>query len=228
MDSEVAEHGVRFPAAQEFDGVGVHAGTEQSGGAAGAEAAGTEQSGVNAGLGPECASTCTEGCGDVAGTEVGPAAVKEVLVDRCCWGSTIVAKATGNTSQGADRAEVDVVDAALGDLFPADAVLLVSERQTGVFQVRRLHVIQRRVVGRVQAPMGCEREIFQAKWGRLAVFFAGEVLARPKQPEEGNKDEVDERGSCATNIYSTGGKGGGEALDDGDVDRVRAGSWGVF
>jgi len=228
LDTEVTEHGVEFPAAQEFDGVRVNAGTEQSGGTAGAEAAGTEQSRVDACLGPECASARTEGCSDVAGAEVGPAAVKEVLVDRCCWGSTLVAEAAGNTSQGADRAEVDVVDAALGDLFPADAVLLVSEGQTGEFQVRRLHVIQRRVVRGVQAPMGGEREIFQAKWGRLAVLLTGEVLARAKQPEESDEDEVDERGGWATNIYSTGGKGGGEALDDGDVDRVRAGSWGVF
>ena len=50
MDSEVAEHGVRFPAAQEFDGVGVDAGTEQGSGATGVEATATEQSEVDAGL----------------------------------------------------------------------------------------------------------------------------------------------------------------------------------
>jgi len=76
--------------------------------------------------------------------------------------------------------------------------------------------------------MGREPEIFQVEGGRLAFFFDGEVFARPKKPEERNEDEVNEGGGSATNIYSTGGKGGWEALDDGDVDRVRAGSWGVL
>jgi len=140
----------------------------------------------------------------------------------------MVVEAAGNTSQGADRAQVDVVDTALGDLFPANTVLLVSKCQAGIHQVRRLHVIQRRVVSRVQAPMGREPEIFQVEGGRLAFFFDGEVFARPKKPEERNEDEVNEGGGSATNIYSTGGKGAGEAFDDGDVDRIRAGFQGVF
>lgn len=40
LDAQVAEHGVRFPAAEEFDDIGVDASTQEGRGATGAKASG--------------------------------------------------------------------------------------------------------------------------------------------------------------------------------------------
>ena len=49
LNAEVAEHGVRFPAAEELDGVRIDAGAEEGGGPTWSERAGADQLGVDAG-----------------------------------------------------------------------------------------------------------------------------------------------------------------------------------
>ena len=106
-------------------------------------------------------------------------------------------EAAGNTSQGADRAEVDVVDAALGDLFPADAVLLVSEGQAGMCQAGGFDVIQEQVGGGIDPVVSSELDITEAERCGLAVFFSMEVFTRAEEPVEGNYDEVQGHGGAA-------------------------------
>ena len=43
LDAEVAEHGVRFPSAQELDGILVNAGAQKSCGATGTKGSGTDE-----------------------------------------------------------------------------------------------------------------------------------------------------------------------------------------
>ena len=76
LDAEVDEHGIGFPAAEQFDGVLVDVGAEQRGGAARAEAAGAEQGGINAGEMAKSGGTGAKGGGHEG--------VADVVPGRCC------------------------------------------------------------------------------------------------------------------------------------------------
>ena len=65
LDPEIAKHGVRLPAAEEGDGVGVDPSTEEGSGSAGTEGACREQVGGNACDGIEKVCGVLESAGDV-------------------------------------------------------------------------------------------------------------------------------------------------------------------
>lgn len=67
-NTEVAEHGIGLPAAEQLDDVGVDVGAQKGCGATRAEAAGTEQARVDAGGGGERRGGVAEGVGDELGT----------------------------------------------------------------------------------------------------------------------------------------------------------------
>ena len=64
LDAEVAEHGIRFPAAKELDGILVDASAQEGRGSAGAEAAGTQEDWVDTCFVVDKGGSVPEGVGD--------------------------------------------------------------------------------------------------------------------------------------------------------------------
>ena len=81
--AEVAEHGVRVPAAEESDNCLVDAGTEQGSGPAGAKGVGLDFVRRDAGDVLGCCSRIAEGGGDVCGGYEGGALSGKGGVQRC-------------------------------------------------------------------------------------------------------------------------------------------------
>ena len=80
LDPEVPEHGVRFPAAEEHDGVAVDVGAEEGCGPARAERAGRHLVGVDAGDVVDVVGGVSEGVGNVFGLDVVPSGMFRMRV----------------------------------------------------------------------------------------------------------------------------------------------------
>jgi hypothetical protein len=89
----------------------------------------------------------------------------------------------------------------LAHLLAFDSILLVRKREAGTVEARdelvfgervSIFVMQRSVEGGIDSSMDCEGDITETK-GLAAGFSGGgvEVFGRPKQPEEGEDDELD-------------------------------------
>ena len=133
LDAEVAEHGVRFPATEELDGVGVNAGAEECGGAAGAERAGANEGGGYPGGGLKRLGRDTEGFSDFGGFGRVPAAVEcvpvVVAVDGGVSGGAMPTEVLSDPAKGLCRAEDRIIGSAVANLFATHSVLLVKEFQ---------------------------------------------------------------------------------------------------
>ena len=81
LDPEVPEHSVRFPAAEEHDGVTIDVGTEEGGGTAWSEGPGGEFLVGDPGGGFEGFGGVAEAVGDVVGCGVVPLVVVRVCVE---------------------------------------------------------------------------------------------------------------------------------------------------
>jgi len=104
-DAEVAEHGVGFPPADEFDEVGVDVGTEHGGGATRAEAADGEAIRRDAGGGLDGGSGGAQGDGGHGCGDHVPCALVEWAVRAFAVGTEVAADA----GEGAARAVCQVL-----------------------------------------------------------------------------------------------------------------------
>ena len=129
LDAQVPEHGVRFPAAKEHDGICAGVGTEEGGGSARPKRAGREERGGDAGLVFEGGSGVAESVGDEGAFGVVPASGYgvEVPVNRVGWLGARSAQAQGDASECLRRAQVWVLVWSVSYLFASHSVLLVSE-----------------------------------------------------------------------------------------------------
>lgn len=237
-DAKVTQHGVRFPAPEELDHVGVHSSTEQGGGPTGAEAAGAEQSGVDA-------SGVDEGCGGSAkrishrlGGDVMPeAGGAPVGVDWGVRSASVEADVVTKSCQGLDRAQAWVRGGQVADLLAPDRILLVVERESCPQDAAQVQVIQRRVNGSnfggccvegdvaksegLRAALtGFAEVVFQVGWAALALASASEVFGGPEEPEEADDGEVDSVLAAAACGGVAGVQGDMEVFNDGDVCRM--------
>ena len=91
LDTQVAEHGVGFPAAEELDPGRVGVGTHQCGSATGAKAAGTEELPIDAGRALEGLRAMAEAIGDESGGHfAGLVGVVVVGVERSGRGCVVI------------------------------------------------------------------------------------------------------------------------------------------
>ena len=144
-DSEVAEHGVGLPAADELDGVGVDVGAEERGGASRTEAAGGELVWVDACVRHQLAGGVLQGVGDQprSGIAALPTAIPEG-VDGSCRRGVVRPEMRADACEGFARAKLGVVGGLVRDLLAADGVLLVGESERGLSdRASRGLVIQR-------------------------------------------------------------------------------------
>ena len=160
LNAQVAEHGVRFPAADEFDDVGFDPGAEEGRGAAGPEAACAEESGVDACLGAEQRSGVAERIGD-EGRFYEAGGVRRVVVgvDRSGGASAVQAEVMSETVECFARANAGVGVGLVSDLLATDGVLLVSEGQRSMGDAGDFDVIQERVGGAVDTAVGREVDV---------------------------------------------------------------------
>ena len=104
---DVDEHGVGFPAAEQFDGVLVDVGAEQRSGAARAKkAAGAEQGGINAGEMAKSGGTGAKGGGHEGIADVVPGVVVVVGVERSLGRGAmepLMGSNAGKSAEGAQR-----------------------------------------------------------------------------------------------------------------------------
>jgi len=198
LDAEVDEHGIGFPAAEQFDGVLVDVGAEQRGGAARAEAAGAEQGRINASDVAKIGGTGAKGGGHEVVADVVPGVVVVIGVQRGLGRGAMEPLMGGDAGESADRAQERVGGRALCDLFAADAVLLVSEGQAGMGQAGRFDVIQERVGSGVDRVISSELDVTtEAERCGLAVFAPMKVFTRAEEPVESHDDEVQGHGGAA-------------------------------
>ena len=107
LDAEVPEHSIRFPAAEEHDGVFVDPGAKKGRGPARAEGLGGEELVVDAGGRSEQSSSMAEAVGNMCRGDVVPAVVVrvriEVSVERAVRSSFHSAQAEGDAAEGFAR-----------------------------------------------------------------------------------------------------------------------------
>ena len=131
LDLEVPEHGVRFPAAEEHDGIAVDVGTEEGRGPAGAEGAGRHLGMVDAGDGFDGLGGMPKGIGDVGGFDVVPFVVVRMrvvmVVERRGGRRARLFEAESEAPERFARAEDGVGAGPVTDLFTAHRILLVTE-----------------------------------------------------------------------------------------------------
>jgi hypothetical protein len=126
---EVPEHGIRLPATQELDGVGVDIGTEEGGGAARAQGASRDRVWGDPSFVLNLGSSMTKGVGDVArgdGVPV-PAFARTVVVERSVGRGVDFLEVHADAGERFARAEEGIIGSGMTDLLPLDAVLLVIE-----------------------------------------------------------------------------------------------------
>ena len=132
LDPEGPEHGVRFPAAEEHDGVAVDIGAEEGGGPARAERAGRHLVGVDAGDGVDVSGGVPEGIGDMGGLDVVPFVVFRmrvvVFVEGRVGRRAGFSEAEGKAPEGLAWAEERVGAGTVADLFTTHRILLVTQR----------------------------------------------------------------------------------------------------
>jgi hypothetical protein len=83
LDAEIAQHGIRFPAAKEHDGVLVDIGTEQGCSSARAERTGADELGIDAGAAVAGNGGMAQGIGDESRFDGGPVVDTGVVVVDC-------------------------------------------------------------------------------------------------------------------------------------------------
>ena len=171
-DAEVTEHGVRFPAAEEVDDVGVDVGAEEGSGSAGAEAASAEETRVDSSGDLQVGGCQAQGSGDVCrldGARV--VGTRPVSVERSAGVVGVVEDVAADPCQGFARASDGVGRGGVADLFTAHGILLVGESEVG----SRDLVIQRNVHGGHKTGAGrvgdCESDVAQAEGFRTAFGF---------------------------------------------------------
>ena len=110
-----------------------------------------------------------------------------------CRGSVVVAVVVSEAEECLGGAQQWVVRRALGNLFATDAVLLVSEGESGGGDCLDVHVIQRGSVALSKVFADVEGDVAEAE-GLGASFLAlgVGVLCWTEEPVEGNDGEVDD------------------------------------
>ena len=150
-DSEVAEHGVGLPAAQQLNDVGVDVGAEEHGGAAGTQAASAEQAGVYARACYEVACRVAQGGGDGVGRDM---ALDVVVVERgegSFGGGVVLAEVSTEPGESFAGAKERIVGGGVANLLASDGVLLVSKTERSPRDAGTVYVIQRHVRGVVDS-----------------------------------------------------------------------------
>ena len=205
-----------------MDGVGVDAGTEQSGGPTWSERAGGDQGRVDAGLGLDLKGGVSESVGDEAGRHVVPLVVvgADMMVERCLGGSVVLLKVECKTASGLAGAEEWIVGGGMTYFLAANAVLLVRELQSRVGYLEDSLVMQRRGRSVVDLAVDVEVDVLEAEGLGTAIFQGVGVFGRAKEPEEGKDAEVDDMAVGLAPLGVLGVKGIKESSEDGGVDRV--------
>ena len=229
LDAEVAEHRIGFPAAEELDPGRVNVGAHEGGSAAGTERAGAEQFPVDAGSPLETLGTVSEAVGDDgAGHSAGSAGGIVVGVEWSRGGSTVVPEMLSEPEECFRGAHDRVGVCALGDLFAADAVLLVGESQSSRGYGGLVHVIQRRVSGGSDDISYGEGDVAEAEGLGAACATAGGVFSRAEKPVEANDGEVADVFVRTSKFWVVNVEDGPEVADDRYVGRVGAFGWVVL
>ncbi len=132
-DVEVADHGVRFPAANELDVVVVDTTNEEGSGAASTEGAGFHFVGANV-KGFAIGQHRGDGGADQASKKLGSDVVwfAAIGADTTKWGivsAVVMTKVNHATDKGANRAGPHVTADPMGNNFTFDSILLSGESQ---------------------------------------------------------------------------------------------------
>ena len=213
-----------------MDGVGVDAGTEQSGGPTRSERAGRDQGRVDAGLVLDLKGGVSESVGDEAGRHVVPLVVvgADMMVERCLGGSVVLLKVECKTASGLAGAEEWIVGGGMTYFLAANAVLLVRELQSRVGYLEDSLVIQRRGRSVVDLAVEVEVDVLEAESLGTAIFQGVGVFGRAKEPEEGKDAEVDDMAVGLAPLGVLSVEGIQEGDEDRSVDWVGAGRGTVF
>ena len=141
LDAQVPEHGVRFPATEEHDGVRADVSAKEGGGSAGAEGACAEKGGVNAVSEVprfEVSGGVAQGIRNVCGFDRVPFGVVRVRVvvpvDQRGWRGVGILETESDAGESFAGAVERVRVGFVADSFPADSILLISELQRGVLE----------------------------------------------------------------------------------------------
>ena len=230
LDTEVTQHGVRLPAAQELDGIRVNAGTQQCSGPTRPQGPGGDQRRVNTGLVLDLKGGVAESVGDEARRHIIPVSIvrAHMVVERCLGGSVVLLQVVCKPPSGLARAVERIICSGMTHFLTPNAVLLVREFQSRVMDLEDGLVIQRCGRSRVDLAMDVEVEVTESEGLRPTVFQGVGVFGWAQQPEESQDDEVDDRFVGLAILGVVGVQGINKGEDDGSVDRVYPAGGTVF
>lgn len=128
--------------------------------------------------------------------------------------------------EGFARAKQGVVGGLMRDLFAADGVLLVGERERGLSdKASRGLVIQRSVRGGNQAGAEGESDVLEAEGLSAAFAVAAEIFGGAEEPEEAEDAKVPCVPVGPAVDFVSEVQAVLEVADNGDVGRVCASAW---